>query len=430
MTDLRAKLTEIVKGMHALGVPVWPISKIVPYENNPVDHTEASTRKTAQSILDFGFNAPILVDELNVILYGHGRRLAAMHLGLMVVPVLVRRGLTEEQKQAYRIVDNRAAEESDWNLGKLKVEMEKIGDKFDLAFNEDELEKIRSFDISGALAKLQASSATVDAPPATTGATAAPKEPKPRKAPTLEDAFSIPPASVFDTRSSAWKARAKAWGDIAGTGIDDPVLAELAIRWFCPPAGSVLDPFAGTGIRAAVASRLGREFHGVVPEAGKIGALLRSEDPVPNWYGGDISAVPTPVLADLLLICPNASPELEAMQFPEFVLHYRATVERAAAKLKLCRFAVFVVGDVRAPDGGMRALPAITVDVAESSGLRLQSEAALVIGGKAGKAFAESRKLSSAHLSVLIFAKGDPTLAVADLEAPQAGELEAVPEAA
>jgi ParB-like chromosome segregation protein Spo0J len=88
---------------------VWPIEKIKPYDLNAKKHDSAQIKKIAQSIAEFGWDQPIVVDKNGVIIKGHGRRLAAMNLGYKEVPVLVRDDLTPDQVRAARLADNRVA---------------------------------------------------------------------------------------------------------------------------------------------------------------------------------------------------------------------------------------------------------------------------------------------------------------------------------
>lgn len=90
-----------------IAIEVWPLSKIVPYENNAKLHPPEQISKLARSILELGWDQPIVVDKNGVIIKGHGRRLAAMKLGLEKVPVVVRDDLTDEQVKASRLADNK-----------------------------------------------------------------------------------------------------------------------------------------------------------------------------------------------------------------------------------------------------------------------------------------------------------------------------------
>lgn len=101
------------------------IDEVKPYTNNAKLHPDFQVDKIASSISQFGWDQPIVVDEDFVILKGHGRYFAAQKLGLSAVPLIVREDLTEEQKKAARIADNKSAE-SDWDLDALKIEMEDL----------------------------------------------------------------------------------------------------------------------------------------------------------------------------------------------------------------------------------------------------------------------------------------------------------------
>lgn len=91
-------------------IELMDVDKLVPYELNSKVHDEKQIAKIATSIKEFGWDQPIVVDESGSIIKGHGRRLAAISLGLKQVPVLVRRDLTPDQVRAARLADNRVAQ--------------------------------------------------------------------------------------------------------------------------------------------------------------------------------------------------------------------------------------------------------------------------------------------------------------------------------
>lgn len=101
------------------------LSELTPYENNPRYNDEA-VEKVAESIRQFGFNQPIVVDENNVIVVGHTRYKAAESLGLEDVPVYQLKGLSEEKINAYRIIDNKTSEFADWDWAALDEELRNI----------------------------------------------------------------------------------------------------------------------------------------------------------------------------------------------------------------------------------------------------------------------------------------------------------------
>lgn len=109
------------------------ITDIKPYEFNNRRHEEEQIERIARSIREFGFNQPIVVDENGVILVGHGRLFAAQKLGLSTVPVVTIADLNDEQKRAYRILDNKLQNDSTWNFNNLDLELGWLEDQgFDL----------------------------------------------------------------------------------------------------------------------------------------------------------------------------------------------------------------------------------------------------------------------------------------------------------
>lgn len=101
------------------------ISDLKEYENNPRDNTQA-VEAVANSIKEFGFKVPIIVDNQNIIIAGHTRYKAAISLGLTEVPCIVASDLTPEQVKAFRLADNKVGEIATWNLDMLKKELEGI----------------------------------------------------------------------------------------------------------------------------------------------------------------------------------------------------------------------------------------------------------------------------------------------------------------
>lgn len=120
------------------------LKEIKPYENNP-RHNDAAVDKVAESIKEFGFKVPIIVDNDNIIIAGHTRYKAAMKLGLKEVPVIKAEDLSPEQVKAFRIMDNKASELATWDYEYLLQEMEglKIAD-YNLEFTGFELNEIES----------------------------------------------------------------------------------------------------------------------------------------------------------------------------------------------------------------------------------------------------------------------------------------------
>jgi DNA modification methylase len=119
--------------------------KVVPYARNPRKNEEA-VAKVAASIKEFGWRQPIVVDKDYVVIAGHTRLMAARSLELKEVPIHVALDLTEAQVKAYRLADNRVAEEAEWDYDLLKLELEDLGgtgiDLGLLGFNPEELDDL------------------------------------------------------------------------------------------------------------------------------------------------------------------------------------------------------------------------------------------------------------------------------------------------
>jgi DNA modification methylase len=124
-------------------IELWPLDRLRPYARNARTHSDAQVTMIAGSIAEFGFLNPILVDTNAGILAGHGRLLAARKLGLECVPVVILDHLSETQKRAYIICDNRSAEQAGWDDEILRGELADLkAADFDLemvGFTDDEL---------------------------------------------------------------------------------------------------------------------------------------------------------------------------------------------------------------------------------------------------------------------------------------------------
>ena len=125
---------------------LWPIDRLRPYERNPRTHSADQVAQIAASMVEFGFTNPILVDETDGILAGHGRLMAARQLGLAEVPVVRLGHLTPAQKRAYVITDNQLALRAGWDSTLLAEELAWLRDEtFDLdllGFDAGELEAL------------------------------------------------------------------------------------------------------------------------------------------------------------------------------------------------------------------------------------------------------------------------------------------------
>jgi len=103
-----------------------PIGMLVPYDQNARTHSKAQIKQIANSISKFGFMSPLLIDEKNAVIVGHGRLTAAKQLGMKEVPCLLFDHMSDADKRAYRIADNRIAEKAGWDKEILAIEFEAL----------------------------------------------------------------------------------------------------------------------------------------------------------------------------------------------------------------------------------------------------------------------------------------------------------------
>lgn len=109
-----------------------PLADLTPYERNARTHTVEQLESLARSLSEFGFVRPILIDEDKVIIAGHGIHAAALAMGIETGPCVIISGLTDDQKRAYVIADNRLAERSDWDNDLLSLELIDLKELIDL----------------------------------------------------------------------------------------------------------------------------------------------------------------------------------------------------------------------------------------------------------------------------------------------------------
>lgn len=465
-----------------MAVQYLPLDSLIPYARNSRTHDDAQVAQIAASIREFGWTNPILVDGDCGIIAGHGRVLAARKLGIDSVPVIELAGLSESQRAAYIIADNKLALNAGWDDELLKIELgelEEIG--FDLSltgFSQAELA-------------------------AMTGEEAEEGEPEDGEdaggAGSLAGRFMVPPFSVLNAREGWWQSRKKGWlalgikselgrgengfhaapggspmvsgydangnrlvglksarkteakaynttdwlkekglnggaQDVAGgsgTSVFDPVLCEIAYRWFSPSGGVILDPFAGGSVRGVVAAKLDRQYIGHELRDEQVAANRAQADEIcavceypPAWIIGDsrnIDKTCADVTADFVFSCPpyadlevySDNPrDLSTLGYADFKAAYFEIIAKACARLANNRFACFVVGEVRDKKGNYYDFVGDTVEAFRAAGLSYYNEMILVtaVGSlpiRAGKQFSTSRKIGKTHQNVLVFVKGD-----------------------
>ena len=330
---------------------------------------------------------------------------------------------------------------------------------------------------------------------------------------TLQQRFGLFPSSILDTRRSWWQERKRAWlalgvrselgrGDdllsmpvqmrdpqfyakrtakeaelgreistdefrdefwteaeatFIGTSIFDPVLCEIAYRWFCPPAGRVLDPFAGGSVRGIVAALLGRSYTGVdlrdeqlvanranwsEVSAAAPGLELEPETQheAPEWIAGDSAELEQLVAGrqfDMAFTCPpyfdlevysdDPADLSNCHDLRQFRNVHGLIIEQTVAALADDSFIVWVIGEARGPSaaGGVQyGLVADTIKGFQEAGAHYYNDAVMLLPSgswhlRVGNFFTQSRKIARLHQPVLIFVKGDPVAATARL-----GEVE------
>lgn len=282
----------------------------------------------------------------------------------------------------------------------------------------------------------------------------------------VAERFLFSPFTVLDAKSGDWLERKRAWAALGmksevgrgesltfnttnidhvsqemaamgGTSTFDPVLCELAYRWFCHPGGQVVDPFAGGSVRGIVAAQLGLNYWGCDLRAEQVEANRAQAETIcgdlkPQWVCGDsMETLSDAPAADFIFSCPpygdlevysDDPADLSNMEWHTFVAAYKRIILRAVQRLKNDRFACFVVGDFRDNRGFYRDFVSTTIRAFEECGARLYNEAILAtpVGSacmRVTKQFDASRKMAKTHQNVLVFCKGDPRKAAAACKA-------------
>jgi ParB-like chromosome segregation protein Spo0J len=136
--------TSIMERLRNLLVQIWPIERLIPYARNSRTHSDEQVAQVAASIAEFGWTNPILLGADGVIIAGHARLAAARKLGMAEVPVIVLDHLSETQRRALILADNKLALNAGWDEEMLRVELESLKeDNFNLdvvGFTDEELE--------------------------------------------------------------------------------------------------------------------------------------------------------------------------------------------------------------------------------------------------------------------------------------------------
>jgi hypothetical protein len=418
---------------------------------NARKHPERNIETIVASLKRFGQQKPIVIDSSNVVRAGNGTLEAARSMGWTEIDC-VRTSLKGSDAIAYAIADNRTAELAEWDDDVLAASLNGLlADDPDLlnaaGFSDEELAALLGeLDGDGTTGEHEEEQATT----------------------TLAERFMVVPFSVLNAREGWWQERKRAWlasgirseigreASVSGTlmvsgyengvrstgmvndsdtSVFDPVLCEIAYRWFSPNGGTVIDPFAGGSVRGIVASKTGRRYVGVdlreeQIEANRLQAQEICSSDAPVWHTGDsrnIQTIAKGVKADLLFTCPpyadlevysDNPQDISTLPYDKFRDAYFQIIKEACGLLENDRFACVVVGEVRDKKGNYIDFVGDTVQAFRSAGLEYYNEAILVtcVGSlpiRVGKQFSTSRKLGKTHQNVLVFVKGDGKRAAA-----------------
>jgi hypothetical protein len=212
--------------------------------------------------------------------------------------------------------------------------------------------------------------------------------------------------------------------------IFDPVLCEIAYKWFCPNNGVIFDPIAGGSVRGIIAGFLGYQYTGIDLRNEQIEANYKQKELIiPNsktdWICGnsiDSDELLPDLKADFIFSCPpyfdlevysDNKDDLSNLEWEEFKKQYAEIIKKSVDKLKDNSFACFVVGDVRDKKGFYRDFVGYTTECFEEAGAKLYNEMILVnVAGslpiRITKQFNSYRKAGKCHQNVLVYFKGDP----------------------
>lgn len=443
--------------------PAIPVATITEHPDNP---NEGNTGVLDESLAEHGFYGAIIVQRSTCyILAGNHRHREAVAAGATTLPGFWL-DVDDEQAAKIMVVDNESTRLGRTNAARLVALLKPLTDLRGTGYTEAQL---------AALLRGQ-------------GEGGADKRP-----PNLADRFLIPPFDVLDARIGWWRDRKRAWlalgitsevgregllavtnvaahdptyydqkdatehrlgheltraefearhytpaqwGGInaGGTSIFDPVLCELAYRWWCPPGGHVIDPFAGGSVRGLMAAMLGRAYTGCDLSQAQVTANeaaaadfaargLLGAQAAPAWVAGDaVQWAPglPPGSADMVFTCPpyfdletysDDPADLSTMTDAEFATAMHRVLAGCAQALRPDRFAVVVTGDARNGRGVLRDMRGLVIQAAAAAGLTLASAAVYwpplgAIRINAGRTFAATRTLSRTHQDLLVFVKG------------------------
>lgn len=412
-----------------MDVKTVSIDSIKPYPNNPRINDNA-VDKVANSIKEFGFQQPIVVDKDGVVIVGHTRLKAAKKLGLKEVPVVYAVNLSEEKANAYRLADNKTGEFAEWDDIKLEDELNLITD-IDMAdFGFEDLEESPEEDAA----------TEIEAEP-------------------LANKFLVPPFSIINLTKGEIMSRKKVWDSLilddgtsrggattysndsfnkekyniqmkTGTSLMNPVVCEIINRWFLPTGKefNTFDCFSGDTAFGFVSSYLGNKFTGIELrqqqvnfnqsriDAFNLNAKYICDD------GQNVAQHLDKESQDLLFSCPpyfdlEVYSDLEndasnQNSYSDFLKILDNAFTNACSCLKNNRFACIVVGNIRDNKTGYYYdFVGDIVRIFEKAGLHYYNDIVLQtpVGTGAFRAnrYMRKRKVVKIHQNLLVFYKGN-----------------------
>ena len=390
------------------------ISKVKPNETNPRLIKDSKFKKLVKSIKEFPEMLklrPIVVNKDMVVLGGNMRLKACKEAGLKDVWILKADNLTEEQQKEFIVKDNVGFGEWDWDI---------LGNEWDI--NKLEEWGLDGFPFDAIEEKEEHNK--------------------------LQDIFIVPPFSILDTKQGYWLDRKKYWKNLIGdngetregtlseselmsninngVSILDPVLAEIANRWFGIDNGNTFDCFAGDSVFGYVSDALGNKFTGI--ELRQEQADLNNErlkGSKSKYICDDgvnvLKHIPA-ASQDLLFSCPpyydlEVYSELEndasnQNNYKDFLKIINKAFTGAIKCLKEDRFAVIVVGDIRDEKGFYYGFVDDVKNIFLQNGVQVYNE--MIIAESLGTLpqrvgrYMNNRKIGKCHQNILVFYKGNP----------------------
>jgi len=434
-----------------LEIKKFKVDEINPAPYNPridLQPGDPDYEKLKKSILEFDYVEPIIInmrEDSNVLVGGHQRLKILRELGWEEVEASVV-NLDSEREKALNLAMNKV--QGRWDEELLAEVLQGIDQwltdeepDFDLeatGFDRGELDAILD-----EMAVAGDSDWDPDQPRAS-----------------LSDRFVVPPFTVLDARQGYWRARKEAWyeqgiateagrenlddtvasgwvsrGNEKGGSAFDPVLAEIAYKWFCPVGGAVLDPFAGESTKGIVAALLGFDYTGIEVRGEQVQANDQQWQAIsagpgvgePRWITGDAAELDSllaggkqydfiftsPPYYDLEIYSENEKDGSAFKDYESFMAWYKDIFAQAIKRLSDNAFIMVKVGEIRdKKTGAYRNFVGDNIRCFMDLGLHYYNEAVLVtpVGSlpvRAGRQFVSGRKLGKAHQNILVFYKGD-----------------------